>query len=431
MNVSNWSRNVNFSPTTIRTPQSLGELQEILSEVRITNSKLRVMGAGHSFSPLIETQATLLRLDALNSVGALEADGGLAVGAGIRLHELGPELRRRGRAQENLGDINAQSLAGAISTGTHGTGLGFGTISTQAQWLKVLTASGELKRWDRIENPDEFRAAACGLGALGILVEVGLRTVPAYGLRVEQFAEKLSTALELFEARSRERRHHEFFWFPHTTTVLTKMGDALGEPGRAPSRVARFVGDVLLENGVFELVNQGVRLLPQQAPLACQALAKLAQFAGAKTLSGPSDLIFATQRLSRFVEMEYALPLEKLNEAITRIEKFVRDERIAVSFPVEVRSVKGDDLWLSPAHGRESVFVAVHMHHALEYRNYFRGVEEIFVDLGGRPHWGKIHTRTGRDLKDLYPHWNSFADLRTRVDPSGIFLSPYLERILL
>jgi FAD-linked oxidoreductase len=407
------------------------ELQTSVHHAAATATRIRVMGAGHSFTPLIETPSTLLRLDALKSIGSVNDNGMIPVGAGIRLFELGPELRRRGRAQENLGDINAQSLAGAISTGTHGTGLGFGTVSTQAQWLRVLGASGEVKHWDRNENPDEFLAAATSLGSLGILVEVGLRTVPAYGLRVEQFAEDLTKALDVFVKRSREHRHHEFFWFPHTKTVLSKTGDALGEVGRAPSRVARFVGDVLLENGVFELVNQAVRLLPQQAPLACQALARLARFAGSKTLCGPSDLIFATERLSRFQEMEYALPLEKLSEAITRIEKFVSDNKIAVSFPVEVRSVQGDNLWLSPAYGRDSVFVAVHMHHALEYRKYFAGVEEIFSDLGGRPHWGKIHTKTGRDLKDLYPHWNSFQELRTQLDPNGIFLNPYLERILL
>lgn len=410
-------------------PASLENLQEIVVHAATEKTRLRVVGAGHSFTPLVQTPHTLVRIDELKTIGECDRAGVVAVGAGVRLWELGRRLRQMGRAQENLGDINEQSLAGAISTGTHGTGLGLKTISNQAQWLRVLMASGEIKQWDQDKDPDEFRAAATSLGSLGILVEVGLRTLPAYGLQVRQFAENLDIAVASFSERIRKHRHHEFFWFPHTKTVLTKLSDVSKELGREPSKIARFIGDVVVENGVFELINQTVRLIPSQAPRACRSLAALARLAGAKTLSGPSDSLFATARLSRFQEMEYGLPLESLGIALERIERFIFDHKIAVSFPVEVRCVKGDDLWLSLAHGRDSVFMAVHMHHALPFREYFAGVEEIFRDLGGRPHWGKHHTLTADDLRSLYPRWKDFLDVRARLDPSGVFLNSHLEKI--
>ena len=429
MKFRNWSRSVEFSPREIVSPSSIEKLQEIVLRSSREQTRVRVVGAGHSFTPLIETSQTLVRIDELKTIGECDAAGVVPVGAGVRLWELGPRLRQMGRAQENLGDINAQSIAGAISTGTHGTGLSFGAICTQAQWLRVLTASGELKHWDRDKDPDAFRAAATSLGSLGILIEVGLRTVPAYGLECRQFAESLDTALSLFSERIRQHRHHEFFWFPHTRTVLSKLSDALADPGREPSKISRFIGDVIVENGVFELINQTVRMLPSQAPRACRSLAALSRLAGSKTLRGPSDLVFATARLSRFQEMEYGLPLDNLGLALERIERFIVDRKIAVSFPVEVRCVKGDDLWISPAQGYDSVFMAVHMHHALPFREYFDGVERIFRDLGGRPHWGKLHTLEGKDFQALYPRWKDFVDMRSRLDPGGVFLNSHLEKL--
>jgi FAD-linked oxidoreductase len=430
MTVRNWSGSVEFNPESVMVPSSLGDLRDRVTVAADSGKRVRAIGSGHSFTPLVETSEILVRLDEIRHVGALDSSGVIPVGAGIKLWQLGPALRALGRAQENLGDINAQSLAGAVSTGTHGTGLGLKTISNQAQWLRVLSADGEIRHWDRDKHPDDFRAAATSLGALGLIVEIGLKTVPAYGLECRQFAEDLDLALASFERRCREHRHHEFFWFPHTNTVLSKVSDALEDPGKEPSKVARFLGDVVLENGVFETINQIVRLFPSQAPRACRALAALSRLAGGKTLRGPSDSVFATARLSRFQEMEYGLPIAQLSLAMERVRRFIEDEKIAVSFPIEVRAVRGDDLWLSPAFGRDSVFIAVHMHHALPHEKYFAGVEAIFTELGGRPHWGKMHTKTSRELAALYPHWADFRKLRESLDPRGVFLNPHLEKLL-
>lgn len=427
----NWSGHVRFTPAVAETPANLDELRDVLEAGCRGGFGVRAVGSGHSFTPLVRTSGALVSLDRFDSIGEVDGNGVIPVGAGIKLHALGLALRERGRAQENLGDINEQSLAGAISTGTHGTGLSLGTISTQAQWLRILTASGEVVRLDRDENPDEFRAAATSLGALGLLIEVGLRTLPAYGLELIQQAQPIADSVAGFESACRSNRHVEFFWFPHTQTTLSKITNVTRTIGRPPNRAKRFVDDIVLENGVFEVFNQWARYLPAQAPRSMRSLAALSRVAGGKKLRGPADSIFATKRMTRFQEMEYGLPLGALGEAVERIERFTRDRRIAVSFPVEVRAVAADDLWLSPAHGRESVFMAVHMNHAMPHEEYFRGVEEIFCDLGGRPHWGKLHTRRAAALRDLYPRFDDFLALRDKLDPDGVFLNDHLRGLFL
>ena len=209
------------------------------------------------------------------------------------------------------------------------------------------------------------------------------------------------------------------------------MSDALADPGREPSSVKRFLSDVLLENGIFESINQGVRLWPSQSRLGCRALAFLSRIAGEKRVEGPSDALFATSRLSRFQEMEYSIPLENLDLALEQLDRFVTDQRIEVSFPVEVRCAKQDDLMLSPCYQRDSVFVAIHMHHALSYKKYFEGAEKIFLSLDGRPHWGKMHSLVSSDLRTLYPEWNAFHLIRERLDPREIFLNSYLQKVFL
>lgn len=425
----NWAGNVAFSPERVETPPHLEGLQELVAAATRAGQHVRAVGAGHSFSPLIQTEDVLVSLDHFDDVGEADERGIVSVAGGIRLHALGQALFQIGRAQENLGDIDVQSIAGAVSTGTHGTGLSFGILSTQVEWLRILRADGEIEEIGRSQNPDAFRAAATSLGMLGLIVSVGLRTVPAYGLHVRQFAEDFENAVQSFETRIAAHRHHEFFWFPHTNTVLSKVTDAVETYGTPPGGLRRFVEDVVLENGVLEFFNRSAAILPRHAASINATMAFLSRIAGGKIATGPSHRIFATQRLCRFVEMEYALPLATLGAALERLRRWIADERIAVAFPVEVRCARGDDLWLSPAHERDTAFIAVHMHRALPHEKYFRGAEAIFRDFEGRPHWGKMHTLQAADCRSLYPKWNEFHALRRRFDPQGTFLNVHTQHM--
>ena len=425
----NWAGNVRFHPQRLEMPRGIEELQELVIACARQGVTIRAVGAGHSFSPLIETEHVLVCLDKICDLGRMDEQGVATVAGGIRLGALGKALHERGRGLENLGDIDVQSIAGAVSTGTHGTGLRFGSLSTQVEWMDIIRGDGEVERVHRKENPETFQAAATSLGMLGMIVSLGLRTVPSYQLEVRQFAEDFSRAVQSFDERITKHRHHEFFWFPHTQTVLSKISDETDGVAEVRGGFRRFVEDVVLENGVLELFNRSVGLFPGQTRIINELLAFLSRHAGGKTASGPSHQIFATQRLCRFVEMEYALPLAKLGQVLERLQRWIVDEKIAVAFPIEVRCARGDDLWLSPAYKRDSAFVAVHMHHTQPHEAFFRGAESIFRTFDGRPHWGKINTLQATELRALYPQWEAFHSVRQRFDPNGTFLNAQTRRM--
>lgn len=421
--IRNWSGSVNFTPRQVVAPASLAELQELVRNHPRGGARIRAMGARHSFTPIIETPDTLVTLDALSSLGSVEADGSVWVGAGRRLRALGEGLLALGRAQENLGDINEQSLAGAVSTGTHGTGLRFGSVSTQAEAVEILGADGEVQLVERLAKPDLFAAAAVSLGALGLLTRVRLRTVPAYRLRVKQFVETLDEALANFVARNREHRHFEFFWFPFTEHALSKLIDeSTDEPNT--HAVRDWVGDVLVENVVFEVFQRAAQMSPSSVPAINRLITRLARGAASKERVDWSASAFATKRLSRFQESEWGLPIEALPEFFPRLRQLFEKVPYPSSFPVEVRAARGDDHWLSPAYGRDTLFVAAHMYHRLPHEEYFTAFRNLCLDFGGRPHWGKMHGLKPAELAKLYPKWDEFQALRRARDPDGLFAVP-------
>lgn len=386
---------------------------------------LRVAGRGHSFTPLVATDAVLVSLERVTGIEQVDvARGEATVLAGTGLKALGEGLLASGLAMENLGDIDAQTLAGALSTGTHGTGRAFGTLSTQIAGLTLVTAAGDVVECSPDRDADLFQAARLSLGALGVLWSVRLRVVPAFRLRHVRRSMDLEECLARLPDLS-GHRHFELYWFPHTGRVDTKAMDVTTEP-LSPDGLGRFVNDVLLENGAFWILSEACRLSPSLTVPVSRLCARLVSEG---TRVGHSHRVFATPRLVRFQEMEYGLPADRGPDCLREIRRYVDERKVKVHFPVEFRFVKGDDIWLSPAHGRDSVYIAVHQYRGMEHRDYFAGVEAIFRNHGGRPHWGKIHTRTAADLEALYPAWGRFLDVRRRVDPRGTFLSDYLRRL--
>ncbi|HLJ80083.1 MAG TPA: D-arabinono-1,4-lactone oxidase, partial [Ktedonobacterales bacterium] len=352
-----------------------------------------------------------------------ERDATVRVLGGTKLKRLGDELLARGLAQENLGDIDVQSIAGAISTGTHGTGIGFGTLATQVAGLTIVTAAGEVVECSEERNPDIFKAAQVSLGALGVLAAVTLRVVPAKRLRFQARRETLEHCLANLERYKRESSHFEFFWFPYGKWVQAKFLNETEAPAKGSNAWGTF-NKIVMENGLFWALSEVSRLAPPLAP----GISRLSGW-GISNVDETdySHRLFATPRVVRFQEMEYNIPAESFPAVIEEVRSCIEKHHFQVNFPVECRFVRGDDIWLSPAYLRDSAYIAVHMYRGMEYMPYFRAVEEIFARYQGRPHWGKMHTRTAAQLAALYPRWDDFRRVRAALDPRGVFLNDYLR----
>ena len=422
----NWSGAVQFSPSAILNPSTQEELIAIVKDCRSKNRKLRVIGSGHSFVPLVQTDGVLVSLDNYAGIEAVDREKAqVTVKAGTKIKALGEELFKLGLAQPNLGDIDVQSIAGAISTGTHGSGLSLGSISTQVAGLTLVTAEGELVECSEEHNQEIFKAAQVSLGALGIISKVKLQLVPAFKLDYIWSRQSLDYCLENLEKYKQQNRNFEFFWIPYTKATLVKTMNPTDKEPQEKNLFRRF-NEIVLENGVLWLLSEFSRFFPARAPGVARLIGGL--------ISGGHDInyshkIFATPRFVKFQEMEYNLPVEHFSAALCEIDECIRREKFEVHFPVECRFVKGDDIFLSPANGRDSAYIAVHMYKGMAYKPYFEAMEAIFKKYGGRPHWGKMHTRTAAELKELYPLWDRFQAVRQQLDPQGFFLNDHLRTV--
>jgi FAD-linked oxidoreductase len=421
----NWSGLVECRPARLEEPADLEGIARVLRESAGAGRRVRVAGGGHSFTELAATDGTLVRLRRFQGIEDPAAPGAAWVRGGTRLRELNAGLSARGLALENLGDIDRQTIAGAVGTGTHGTGAGLGSLSTQVTALTLVTAAGEVIECSEMDQPEVFRAAQVSLGALGVLARLRLRVVPAFRLEGVRRRVPLDACLESLGRERGAHRHFELYWFPYADSVQTKAFDPTAEPARG--RLARWADEWLAENIAFGALCCACRAWPALSPRASRLAARL-QGEARDVLDSPRA--FCTRRLVRFQEMEYGVPQDAAADVIREVREWVARRRPAVCFPLECRFVKADAIPLSPAFGRDSAFVAVHAYRGMEFRDYFDGVEAIFRNHQGRPHWGKLHTAQAPELRRLYPLWDDFQAVRARLDPGRLFGSPYLERLL-
>jgi L-gulono-1,4-lactone dehydrogenase len=424
----NWAGDQRCSPQAIERPANRDELAELVAAAAGRGQCVRVAGAGHSFSDVALTDGLLLRLDALDRVLAADrASRRVKVEAGIVLAELNRRLDDLGLAFENLGDIDRQTLAGSISTGTHGTGERFQNISAQIEAIELVLADGRALEVSAESDPDAFRAARVGLGALGVIYAVTLRTVPAYTLHRVDRPVALPEVLGRLDDMVGACDHFEFYVFPHTQTALCRESRRTDEPPRPRSRAAVYAQEVVLENWVGQLFALGARHLPSQVP----RLARIAAGnVGRSTKVDRSFKVFASERRIRFTEMEYGIPRQHAVDAVRRVLELAGRPQHQVAYPIEIRFVAPDDALLSPSHDRVTAYVAVHQDRKLSWEPYFRGVEAIMSEYDGRPHWGKRHFQTAETLAPLYPRWNDFARVRSELDPDGVFRNAYTDRVL-
>ncbi|SDW30823.1 FAD-linked oxidoreductase [Marininema mesophilum] len=423
----NWSGSVECHPVEIARPVTVEEVVDVVRRAAFIGRTIRAVGSGHSFTPLVETDEILVSLEGLQGVVKIDPDRQEAtVRAGTPLSVLGLALEEQGWAMENLGDIDAQTIAGAISTGTHGTGVNFGSISSQVVAITFVTADGEIMTHTKEENPETLCGSRISLGSLGLIVEIKLRVFPRYLLQLESRRMGLQEVLNSLENLKRENRHFEFYWFPYTEIVQAKRINKTDLPATRGGWWGGFSRNVL-ENGLFWCLSEGARIQPRIS----EKVSRLSAW-GIPSVkeTGVSRHIFVTPRKVRFFEMEYSIPAEALPSVLEEMKSRILQERFAVHFPVECRFVCGEENWLSPAFGRDSAFVAVHMYKGMEWRPYFRAMEEIFLRYQGRPHWGKMHGLKAEQFAEMYPHWEDFQELRSRMDPQGVFLNPYLKTIL-
>lgn len=423
----NWAGDQACAPAAVERPGSAAEVAAAVQRAAAAGRTVRVAGSGHSFSDVVLTDGLLLSLDRMDRVLDVDRASGLVrAQPGITLRALNVVLAGHGLALANLGDFDGQALAGAIATGTHGTGIGLGNLSTQVEAMELVAGDGSTVRVGA-DDPEALRAARVGLGALGVMTELTLRCVPAFALHAVDEPRPLAATLDALDDLVDGNDHFELFTFPHTGVALTKTNNRTDRPPRPPRRARRWVDEVLLENAAFGAVCRVGRARPAWIPRLNRFLT--GSF-GRRERVDASHRIFATERRIRFTEMEYAVPRAHGREAVERVLGVIEDRGLRISFPLEVRFVAGDDSFLSPAHGRDTCYVAVHVFSGMEWEPYFRAVEEALDDLGGRPHWGKRHFRDAAALRGRYPEWDAFQAVRRRLDPEGRFANAYVTRVL-
>jgi len=425
---ANWAGDQRCRPARIVAPADREELVEAVGAATAAGQKVRVAGSGHSFTETALTDGVMVRVEALS--GVLDADpqtGLVKVGGGTVLADLNEELARLGLAMENLGDIDRQTISGAISTGTHGTGARLRNISAQVEGLELVLADGSVRHLSAASHGKLLRAARVGLGALGVISAVTLRCVPAFTLMRVDAPRPREEVLDTFAERADEHEHFEFFTFPYSDLALVLERNRTSEPPHPRGRAAAYLNDVVFENWALGLLAGTGKAMPRTIPALSRLAGRLAS--GSRT-SDRSDRVFANDRRVRFTEMEYGVPREAGPEAARRVIEWVRSNEYRVFFPIEMRIAAGDDAHLSPSHERDTAYIAVHQYRGMEWRPYFEAVEAIMDSYGGRPHWGKRHFQTAATLAERYPAWDEFQRARDTLDPGRTFANEYTERVL-
>jgi L-gulono-1,4-lactone dehydrogenase len=424
----NWAGNQQARATEAVAARSITQVAEAVAAAAAAGRRVKPVGTGHSFSDIAcagDVRLDMSTLDGLISVD--RANRLVTVQAGMPLWRLNELLAAQGLAMPNLGDIDRQTVGGAISTGTHGTGAGLGCLASFVAGLTLVTPAGEVLRCSPTAHPDVFDAARVGLGALGVLVEVTLRCVDAFVLLADERPMPLGRLLAELDTHVAGNDHVDVFWFPYTETAQIKRNNRFTDNDRPLSRLRAWLDDDFLANTVLEAACRVGRAAPRLIPTINRVASRVLT---PRVYTGPSHDVFCTPRRVRFTEMEYSVPRAALPEALAQLWRILADLPFKVNFPVEVRFTGPDDIWLSHSYGRDSAYVAVQQYARLPYEPFFRAFERVCVDLEGRPHWGKLHYRDAESLRPVYPRFDDFRAVRDRLDPGRVLANPYLDRVL-
>ncbi len=430
----NWAGTATATPARWRQPRDEAGNAAAVKAAAGAGLQVRALGSGHSFTAAAATDGLALDLSGWTGIIAADTRTGLVtVRSGTTLRALNVGLAPLGLALANLGDIDVQTVAGALATGTHGTGARLGGLATQIEALDLVLADGSLVSCSAAVRPELFAAARVGLGAFGVLAAVTLRCVPAFTLAADERPMPVDEVIEQFDALAEGNDHFEFYWFPYGRQALVKRNNRIpaGPPGPgSPAPMPgwrRFWEFEVMENAAFGSLCRVGRAVPRLIP----ALNRLSSAAlSARSYTDASYRVFVTPRRVRFVESEYAVPRESLAGVLTELRRAVPRLADPVMFPVEIRVAAADDIWLSTAYGRDTAYIAIHQYAGLPYQAYFEVFESIVAEVAGRPHWGKMHSLDAGRLGQLYPRFEDFRRVRAEVDPEARFGNAYLTQVL-
>lgn len=416
----NWSGAQRCIPAARVAPANEAELAELLHKARGT---VRAVGAGHSFSPLVPTDGTLVSLDRMAGMLSHDDESRQAeFGAGTRLGDVGEPLAAIGQALDNMPDIDQQTLAGAVATSTHGTGMRFGSLSTQVTSLRLVTADGEIVECSAEREQDIFNAARVSLGALGVVTRLRLQNRTPFRLHEKNWLQRTDELLEQVTELRDGNRHFEMLPITHSDFALAITINETDLPVTPREEVDG--------TDSVELLRYAHKFGRGYPDARRNMMNLMARFIESSEMVGDSWQVFANVREVRFNEMEYQVPAENGPECLREVLKTIRDNNLNTWFPLEYRYVKGDDIWLSPFHGRDTASISVHQYYEMDYHDYFSRIEPIFWKYGGRPHWGKLHSLNAGQLASLYPRWDDFLAVRELLDPDGRFLNGHLREAL-
>jgi L-gulono-1,4-lactone dehydrogenase len=425
----NWAGTVTARPARQRVPGSAAEVAAEVTKAAADGLPIRMTGSGHSFTPAASTDGVMLSPAGLSAVRSVDAGAGLVTAeAGCPLSALNAALLARGQSLTNMGDIAVQTVAGATQTGTHGTGRNSGSMAAQIAALELVLADGSTLACSADdENHDLFDAARIGLGALGIVTAVTFRTEPLFFLTAREEPMRWSEVISRLPELTSDNEHFEFYWFPHSDGCLTKRNNRSAGPARPLPRWRYWLDDEFLSNSVFGATCRLGAMTPAVIPtvnsLASRALS-------ARTYTDVPCKVFTSPRRVRFKEQEYAIPREHMAAVLTEIRALFGRKDWRISFPIEVRVAPADEIWLSTASGRDSAYLAFHVYYPSPHEDYFAETEAIMTAAGGRPHWGKMHTRDAGYLRGVYPRFGDFVALRDKLDPERRFGNDYLRQVL-
>jgi L-gulonolactone oxidase len=424
---SNWAGNQQTGTVLLSKPQTESELQQVVQSAQLSGRRVKAVGSGHSFTAIAVSEEVLVDLSDYDEIVAIDKiNQTVTVQSGIQLSKLNQALYENSLAMQNLGDIAYQTIAGAISTSTHGTGAKFTGIANQVVALRVVLADSSIVECSANVNAQLFSCARVGLGALGLISTVTLKVVSAFNLAVIEEPMRVDDVLQNLDLHVDSNDHFEFFWVPHTGWALTKRNNRNNLPVEPMSKMSHWYSKTLMENYAFGAVC----MLGKARPSLIPKLAKALPSSGRNEYSDASHKVFASKRIIKFYEMEYAIPREACAEALNRVRRMVTDSGFFLNFPVEVRFTAPDEIPLSTASNRESAYIAVHIYKGMNYVPYFKEVESIMNSYQGRPHWGKLHFQSAATLASRYPQWDVFQAVRNQVDPQRMFSNQYLETVL-
>ncbi|MFC5910112.1 D-arabinono-1,4-lactone oxidase [Streptacidiphilus monticola] len=425
---TNWAGNQSARPQRVVTPGSTEELSEAIRRAAADGLTVKAVGSAHSFTSIAATDGVLVRPDRMTGVRAIDIENGtVTVEAGLPLERLNQLLEHAGLALTNMGDIMVQTVAGATSTGTHGTGRASGSLAAQLRAVELVLADGTVTTCSAEENPELFAGARLGLGALGVVSALTFAVEPAFLLHAHEAPMAFGEVLDRFDEFAEENEHFEFYWFPHTEGCTVKRNNRSKGPARPLGQFRRWFDDEFVSNTVWEGACRVGRAFPKAVP----GIARIASKAWSeRQYTDVSYKVFTSPRRVRFTETEWAIPRRQLPEVLRELKRLVDAADWKISFPVEVRVAPADDLWLSTANGRETAYVACHLFRGTTDPGYFTAVERLMTAHQGRPHWGKLHTRDAEYLATVYPHFSDFVALRDRIDPERRFANDYLRRVL-